>query len=208
MTPVFAAKSVTAAANTAFNVLVPAIPNMIPRITNIIYTSSSTAHTLTVMRTSASTTAAARAASGQKVVEFTDIGAMNTVDDDSDEIVAANDFIVFQDEFGRQHVDFVASVSGNNVTMTVNLPGNVDAGAPIWILGELARASVLTFTPPVSATTGLGMMCQGGIPGQANTQSRTGAGDPIVVYSNNATAAGILVTVTGYYADSGDVTML
>lgn len=202
--PVFTLPSATAAFGTEIWSVVPSYQSMIPRIQSIVYTSDTAQHTITVMRAVATTVANNRASASQAVIEFSNIGAMTNPNSSVKENVAANDFVVFVDDDGKQVADKVASVAGNNVTMTSALSTPVPEGAKIYIFGEVGRATHLQFSPPVSTTATLNVLAQGGIPGQLDTNNITGEGHPMIVHSDNVTAAGTIVACNGYYVAAPD----
>lgn len=204
---VFNLSSATETANTVITQVVPREVGTIARITTLTYTSAGTAHTITVMRAVAETTANGRAAAGQKVVTLANISAMNTINASSDEDVAANDYLAWIDTQGKVAFDIIASVSSSAVTMTVNFTNAIPDGSPVWIFGELARASHLTYKPPVSATTTMILNAQAGVPIQLDTNTRSGVGDPLLIQSSNATAAGTIVSASGGYVSGGDITL-
>lgn len=205
--PVFNLPSKTETLGTAITQIVPPVADLIARINYLTYTSAGAAHTITVMRATAATVADGRAASGQKVVTLANISAMNTINASSDEDIAANDWLAWVDDEGKLAFDVVASISSSAVTMTVNFTNAIPDGAKVWVFGELARASHLTFSPPVSATTVLTLNAQAGIPEQLDTNKRSGVNDPIIIHSGNATAAGTIVSTSGAYYSSGDTTL-
>jgi len=204
--PIFHYGEHTESAGTAIIEVIPAVAGMIPRLTSIRYTAVTTAQTLKVMRTVAATTAAANAAASQLVIEFTDTGAMNLPTTGADEVIAASDYVIYKTENGVYEYNSVASVSGNNVTMNTNLAKAVDVGAPIYILGELARAVHLDWAIPVGENNDDGLALQGGIPGQiCPFNKRSGAGEPILIYCSNVTNAATQNALSGGYVDASDV---
>ena len=205
--PVFTLPSLTASSGTAIQQIVPPLAGAIARITSLMYTSAAAAHTITVMRATAKTTADGRAAAAQKVMTLSNVAAMNTVDATSAEGVAIGDYMAWYDDEDKIVFDVVAGISSSAVTMTVNFGNDIPDGSPVWIFGELARASVITFTPPVSLTTTFFLNAQAGIPGQLDSNSRAGDNDPLIISSNNITNAGAMVYISGEYVAATDVTM-
>jgi hypothetical protein len=205
--PVFNLPSATETAGTVITQVVPRVEGLIARINHLTYTSAGTAHTITVMRATADTTADGRAAAGQKVVTLSNISAMNTVNSSADEDIAASDYLAWVDDEGKIAFDIVASISSSAVTMTVNFTNPIPDGSPVWIFGALARASHLSFSPPASATTVMPLNAQAGIPKQLDSNERSGVGDPILIQSSNGTSAGTIASTSGAYYSPGDVTL-
>lgn len=203
----FQTSSATASAGTAIFKLIRGADGLITTINNIIYTSGSTAHTITILRPVAATTAAGGTNGGESVITFADLGAMKITNSSSIELAATNDYIAWINTNGQYAYDTIGSVSGNEVTTTNSIGTAIDGGAPVWIFGELARTTHVTLSPPVSATTSMDVQVQAGQPGQINTNVRVGDGDPVIVTSNNATAAGTIVSISGTYVDPGDVAL-
>jgi len=204
--PVFQNDYHTESAGTAIVELIPSVSGMTPRLTDFAYKCAGTAHNTRWLRAVAATTAAANAAAGQKVIEFTDTGAMKNPSDGSDEVIAANDYVVYQVDGGGGAIieewNTVASISGNDVTLTNNIAKAIDAGGRIWIFGEIARACHVTHLAEINAVnTRVQLTVQGGIPGQLDPyNARTGFGDPCLFVSDNLTAAGALKHLSGGYS--------
>jgi hypothetical protein len=205
---VFNLQSSTETLGTAIKEIIPGVANSILQINSLTYTSGTTGHTIYIMRPVAVAIADTAATASQAVINFTDVTTMKGPNTTVAETLASQDYIGYQDSTGKFQIGLVTSVAANAVTLSNSLTTSINAGQTIWIFGELARASHLQFTPPVSATTTIPMMAQAGIPGQVDSNSNAGIGHPVIVYSNNATAAGILVSVSGQYiSDVSSVTM-
>ena len=203
----FSLSSATAGAGTAIQKLIRGADGLITRINNITYTSAGTAHTITIMRPVASTTVDGGSNSGDSTLDVANLGAMRVTNSDSIELIATSDYIAWINTDGKYQFDTVGSVSGNTVTTTSSLGTAVADGAPVWIFGELGRATHVTLSPPVSTTTSIDCRISAGQPGQVNTNVRVGSGDPLIISSSNATAAGTIVSVSGEYV-SADNTAL
>ena len=203
---IFNLPSATATSGTAIRKIIPGVANSITRINNLIYTSGSTAHTISILRPVATTTADTTTASGGTIINVTSAVTMKAPNSITPELITAGDYLAWVDSTGKFQFDTVFGVASNALTMTATL--SISAGQTIWIFGELARATHLTFSPPVSATTVMPLAAQGGIPGQLDSNSRAGVGDPLIVYSTNVTAAGTIVSVSGeYITDTSNITM-
>jgi hypothetical protein len=168
-------------------------------ITNIDYVAAATAHTLTIFKAIAKTTTTAAAAASQAVVALT----AKTFRGDT---LAANDFVVIQHTDGTFGVYVVSSVSGLNVTMTGNVSA-ISANAPVWIMGAVGEAEhvqILTIASVRNnyASAFAGIAQSGFYTSNADGYNRSGIDDPLLVHSNNATNAGFLENVSGYYANA------
>jgi len=193
---------------TAYGVLIPPVPGYIPMLNHVRYICGSTEHILWAMRCVATTELSAAAASGQTDIVLEDIGAMQS-EAGADENIAANDFLAFESEYGVVNFDSVASVSGSTVTLTSNLATKCDAGATVYIFGQIARPTNIERRFTVSVENDWqGLSIQGGAPGQLTRHARSGAGDPMLLHIDNATAAGFLHAVSGEYVPESDVAML
>ena len=192
----------TQTANTVITEIIPGTASYKTRVTSLIYRVGTTAHTLTLMRPVGNTVTSVSAASGQKVMTlvnaspaYTAAGALETL--------AAADWLAWKDADGTYQYDVIASISTNSVTMTVNLPSAVSAGATVWAFYEVGRSSHVQFNPGVSTTRTLYPNFQTGITKQVNEFNvRTGVGDPVLFHSDNGTADGFLEGIAGIYVTS------
>ena len=157
-----------------------------------VYDNGATAHTLTLMVPLDKTQVASDAAAGQAVIKLKKAPV-----DASGNKIAANDYIVVKDENGIFGVYKVASVSGTSVTITASI-GAADgsgfvnkilADSAVWFFGTTADHDKRNFTMKASAVTTM----PDAINGWATSPNKF---EPIVVHSNNATNAGILVGVS------------
>jgi hypothetical protein len=199
-------------AATAIVRLVEPLSGHFTRLVSLWYTCGSTAHYAAIMRPLNKTTVASAASASQAVINITaDPGDYSTVPGGgtvrtSDNGIAANDYCVYQCNDGTYVVDTVASVATLAITMTTNVPtGGVAAGAPFWFFGihsdtnpQDAQAHP-KYNLYASVTTYLDNdagFC-GSIKGI--TSGMTGKGEPVIVYIDNATAAGYLEQVVAAY---------
>lgn len=179
----------TQAAGTTIEVLVPPHVSGVTHITKIVYTAAGTAHTITVMRPVGRTTASAAASTGQAVVAFT--ADPNTI--------AANDWVAIRhstDGVTRQYK--VSSVAGLNVTMTANLGATVAAGDKIWVFG-VAGDTNPTDGEAHPGLTGTASVTTSYSDSDSGVVSSYAKDDPLLVQSNNATAAGTIEQVSYSY---------
>lgn len=177
----------TQSANTAILRLVEPRRNSKARVTSMNYRSGSTAHTLTVMKVVATTTAPAGAAADQ-----TDI-VLATGSPVSGEALAASDYLAWENANGGFNFGVVSSLAGSTVTMSANVPVAIPAGALVWAFYEVGRATHQVFSPAASVTT----LLADAIAGVAEPPDFY---QPLLIHSNNATAQSWLVNVSGYHA--------
>jgi hypothetical protein len=178
-------------------VIEPSMKGAKSRITSVIYTCGSTAHTLSLMKALAKTTTTAAKVATDTTLPVTSASFLN-------QTIAANDFIVVKHTDGTYGAYKVSGIS--SLTLTINaLSADVAAGSPVWVMGAIGEAehrqilviaSVMNqFRDPTGGlcTTGYRSVYSGTV------YKRSGNDDPILVHSGNATAAGVLEAVSGYY---------
>ncbi len=202
----------TASAGTAIVTLIEPVTSAFTRLSSLWYTCSTTAHVLTVMRPLNKTTVASAASAAQAVINITaDPGDYSTVPgggtvSTSDNVIAANDYCVYQCNDGTYRVDTVSSVSTLAITMANNVPtGGVAAGAPFWFFGIHSDTNPQDatahpkFNLPANVATYLD--ADWGFVGTIKgiTSGMAGKSEPLIVYIDNATAAGYLEKVTAIY---------
>ncbi len=182
--------------------VIPPVAGMIPVVTQFEYRVGSTAHNLYFMKCCGITTFDTSAVASQAVVTLLDTQAA-TGTGGNGEALAAQDWIVYQNEDGAYEAGEVSSVSGNDVTLVSNLGTPVDAGAPVYCMMEIARGVHHALLPAANTqfrpTT---FNLKGGISGQKAThvnQIRSGASEPMLFFSDNLTAAGFLECMSGHY---------
>lgn len=217
---------VTQVADTVITRLIPPERGLFTTLADIWYICGGTAHALTVMRPLGKTYTTAAAAAAQAVINvarnpgtYSHFGTISTADN----ALAANDYCVYQTADGQYVVDTVASVSSLAITMTGNVPtAGVLAGAPFWFFGlttDLNPANNTAhpvFTLTASATTKLGsdpgdtlVGALGSIAPPPETRKLTsttygrwplnGREEPLIIHSNNATAAGTIERAIALY---------
>lgn len=217
----------TQTAGTLITRLITPLFGAVTRLVSLAYTCGATAHTLTVMRPLGKTTVASPAAGGQNVINITnDPGKFSTTypggtSNVADDGIAANDFVAYQCNDGTWVVDTVASVATLALTMTTNVPASgVAAGAPLWFFGIATDTNPADnlphpqFTLTASQLTTLGDTVGEGIAGFVGSiahppfmasggattgNNMDGTNEPLIVQSNNITAAGTLETVQAMY---------
>jgi len=156
-------------------------------LTSLVYTAQGTAHTLTLMKCVARTTVASAAAASQAVVNITaDCGVGSLAG-----AIAPDDYLVIEKPDGTWHLGKVSSITSLAVTLTANVPtGGFAAGAKVFLMGAVAdtHGGIKTLAGTASVTTTF--------TGDAIVESP----GPIVIESNNATAAGTIVSAAVSYA--------
>lgn len=182
----------TQTAGTVINRLLPPNKNGRLRVTKVSATASTTAHTLTALKSLGRTTASSAAASGQAIVNFAaDPGAGIS------NAIAANDFVAIR-ESDATRVYKVSSVSTLAITMTTNIVTGVAVNADIWFFGVAADTDPSTgeahqgFAIGASAQTVLSD-AEGGVIATPKVD------EPILLQDNNATAAGSIDQVSWTY---------
>lgn len=188
----------TATAGTVINCLVPPRKRLKTVLENVSYKAGTTAHTITVLRdqtprATPKITATAAAATGQAVIAFSSTTITRA---GSSSTVAANDNIVVENPDGSVSSYVVSSVSSLNVTMTGNISPAINKGARIWCLGVAAdHASAGAF--PTTASTTVNIVDN--VNGIAGIIQGYDEYEPLLVQSNNATAAGTINQVNAVY---------
>lgn len=184
--------SITASSGTELLRVCPPKAGRFTRVHSTVYDCSTTAHTLTMMVPLDKTQASTDAAAGQAVIKLKKAPV-----DASGTKIAANDYIVVKDEAGVFGVYKVASVSSLSITITVSV-GSADgsgfvnkvlADAAVWFYGTAADHSKRAFTMKASTVTTLPDAVNGWCTSSAKVE-------PIVIHSDNSTAAGTLVAVS------------
>lgn len=201
----------TQTADTVIARLVYPKRDAITAITFCSYINQGTAHTLTVMRPFNWTTFTADASAAQAVVNITvNPGAYSTAGvwqyntfggtpSVANNLMAASDFVVYELPDGNYVVDTVASITSLAVTLTTNVPtGGVKKGGRIWFYGITTDLNPQTGKahPAHTLTASVTTTIQNNY---GDAFRSLNAYDPIIVHSNNATAAGTLERVSALY---------
>lgn len=181
--------SLTASSGTELLRVCPPKANRFTRVHSWIYDCGGTAHTVTLMVPVARVKVLTDAAAGQAVVKMSQAPVGTT-----GAKIAANDYFVVKDESGVFGAYRVNAVSGTSITIDVSI-GSADssgfvnkliAGSFIWFFGATSLHSKRQFTMKASTVTSM--------PDASNGWATSpGKNEPILVHSNNATAAGTLV---------------
>jgi hypothetical protein len=121
----------------------------------------------------------------------------------ADNGIAGSDYVAYQLRDGTWQINTVSSVSSLTLTLGTATPnitgGGVEAGSICFFFGVAADSDPatglahLTINSVASARTSL---LDGSAPGAISTLR---PGDPMIIYSANASNAGIISVVSGYY---------
>jgi len=191
--------SLTANAGTAISFVVPPKPGYKVQVKNLNYESGSTAHTPLVLKALAKTYLTAAAATSATSIVLASAAFR-------DQTLANGDYVVIAYDNGTY--GFLAASALSTLTATVSaLAFAAAANNSVWILGSLTEVEHSVFRPKVSVMSQYqdfsGAVAEGGfLPktvASVNYVNDNGYGDPIVLYSGNATAASQL-TASGVYS--------
>jgi hypothetical protein len=213
----FHLSSKTESAGTVITALVAPKKRSITRITELLYTSGTTAHTLTILRPVARTTIASAVTASANTITLTSVGVALNPSSGAVENLAANDYIAWEQDDGTFDYDIISAI--NTTTKVVTLTGTAAsaaaAGRYVWQFMEVGRASHVILTPQVALATyytsfttrfanETAGVCTSGIPKDVDPYNYSQSGiqryAPLLLHSTNATAAGKIVAVNGYYA--------
>lgn len=196
--PSFSYFGLTATADTEVTAVLPPHRELITRLTSALYRCGATAHTISFMKSLGRTVLADDAAASQAVVRL----KAQPVATGND--VAANDWLVILLSDGTVHLGKVSSVSGLAITLTANLPAAASRDASVWFMGAPGdHASSKTRTAPrptvggqIVATASVMNTWQDFFSGVLQGEQN----EPLMLHSNNATAAGTFELVAGCHA--------
>jgi hypothetical protein len=184
--------TLTQAFGTVISRLVPPRSGAFTRITKVVYTAAGTAHTITVMRHIGTRVKLTSAASINQAVINLSADPGNTGN-----AIAANDWIALRHDDGITRLHRVSSVSTLAITLTANLTVAASANQPVWFFGAVGDTDPKigeahnALAGIASATT-----TYEDAPDGAGLFSSHASFEPILVQSNNATAAGTLQQLT------------
>lgn len=191
-------------------------PNAITYINSILFSCGSTAHDVVVMRPLNWTyITEAVTANDTTIVMAADPGAYSTAYKYplsggatkpacvANNTIAGSDYVAFQLRDGTWHFSLVTSVSSLTLTLTTATPnvtgGGCDKYTPLYFFGAAGDSNPQTGAAHLyfsaTASTRQSLLQDGAFVGALN------AGDPLILYCANATAASTLIGATGFYAD-------
>jgi hypothetical protein len=197
----------TATAATAITGLIPPKgDNYKTKITKAVYTPAATAHDLIIMKALARTTVLTSAVDGATTLVLPD-GA-NGDEFLNGEALASGDYIIVKYDDGFYGILAVSANTAGSLTVGA-LAQPITAGAPVWLMGAPGQAGTpaihLTYkcvasTRMVFGDAEAGCAESGFETVVSNTYySRSGFGDPLMLYSANGTNAGFLNEVCATY---------
>lgn len=193
-------------------------PQAYTHVTSVIYADTGTAHNVTIMRPLNWTyLTAALAANGTALTLKDDPGlystnfryplpAGHTVASTANNAIGASDYVAFQLRDGTWYFGTITSGSGTTPVLATAVPnvtgGGADANTIVYFFGIATDVVPQTglahhYWTAGAGTTRVELMGQGG-----GTFTNLNRGDPMIVYSANATAAGVLAGCAGFYADA------
>lgn len=192
----FGRGKLTATAGTRIRALVPGDPHGFTYLTFLRYTAAGTAHTLTMMRgMSFSRAAAAVAEAGTSLV------VEDALTDGAGNAIAANDLLAIELANGDWFLGTVSTWTSGTKTVVLSAgpaagTGGIAIGARVvsyGVAGDSGHANY-TLTGTASATTNYPAVANAGPLAKSTTRN-----EPIIVDSDNATAAGTLEAVSAVY---------
>jgi len=189
----------TQSAGTEIRQLINPKRGALTRVTQLTYRSDSTAHALSLLRPLAYTVTSADAEASQADIVVEDTSPSSDIQSPFglDETIATGDYLAWENADGTFGHGKVSSVSGNTITLADNLTKAINAGARVWIFYEAARTTAgskqMIFQPAASTTHTF----SDPIAGIAESYR---AYEPLLFVSGNATNAGFLESLSGYYA--------
>lgn len=237
----FGVSQATAAANTVFTRLIPPFVNQSPsapkmfvydpgqgvpnwwtpsdawaHVTDLVYTSLTTAHSLYILRplnwtyftaaVAANTTAVTLAADpGAYATKFKyPLPSSSALPNLANNLIAAGDYCCYQLNDGRWQLDLVASGSGTAPVMTTGTPNVTGAGinaySPFFWFGAVGDTDPNTgvIQPLLTSVANTKISQQTAGFSLWNSLHR---GDPLLFVSSNGTDAGVLNALAGYYSN-------
>lgn len=193
----------TATAATKINQLIQPRSNKKTKLTSFESTVGATAHTLTVLRPLNTTTVSAVVAAGSSTVILTADPGVYTNKRTANNVIAANDFLVFEVPDGTFYFDTVSAVTVNadgtaTLTMTTAVPTlGLKAGAKVWFMGVAADTDPNTAEAhPVFTLAASGVVNQESPNGLAESIHDY---EPLLIQVDNATNASVLEYLSGCY---------
>jgi hypothetical protein len=179
----------TQTAGTVISRLLPPRSGAYTRLMKLVYTAAGTAHVLTVMRAIGTRVKlSAGASASQAVISLTANPGPST------NLLAANDYLCLKHDDGVYRLHKVSSIATLDVTLTANLPAVASINSPVWMFGVAAD------TDPTIGEAHNSLRGVASVTSTYVDDSPNGAGlfashntfEPLLVQSDNATAAGTL----------------
>jgi hypothetical protein len=164
------------------------------RLTSLVYTAGATAHDLILMRAAnqVATTAAALASATALVLDSASFAGQT---------LASGDYIVVEHADGTYGHYLISALATLTITIGA-LSKAVNAGAKVWIIGATGETWHSTLKSIASTRIEfrdeVGGIAESGWD-DGSSYARSGAGDPMLIYSANGTNAGVLDRGAGVY---------
>lgn len=187
----------TETAGTVITEYAAPVANRKAKVTSLVYTAAGTVHDLVLMRCIDSTETTAASAAAASTITLTKVTF-------NDQTLASGDYLLIEHGDGTFEINTVSSVASLVVTLGANLAKAVNVGDTVWMFGSpTAEASYHVTLKSIASTrqefqSSTGGLCETGY--DIGTYSRDGLGDPLLFYSANGTAAGILNWGSGVYS--------
>lgn len=192
----------TATAGTPITALFPPRRGAFTRLIKMLYLAGATAHTLTVLKCLGKTTLSAAAASSATTVVLTADPGTGTPASG----IATNDWIAVQLDDGTFFLAKATGVSTLTITVAA-LPAGAAAGNNVYFFGAPADHASSQTNPKVNNVVGSAFTCTASVLKDfsdvaAGLHMSLNQNEPIMVYSDNATAAGELQQATAVYTSN------
>lgn len=179
--------------------------NKIARIRSFGYTAAGTEHNAYIMKCLGFTTVAAFVASGSTTMTLAaiDPGRDST---NTDEDLAANDFVAYMTKQGVVEMRKISSVSGATITLASAVGADVPIGNKVWAFYQLARSVHKQFRIPATTYREFkDIDVMAGIPVQDGVGfSVSGVNVPLAIAVDNVSATGKLEYVAFDYVDQSE----
>jgi hypothetical protein len=189
--------SKTAAAGTVFTGLIPPKAQAYSKIARMVYTTAGTAHTLSVLKAQGRTTTTAAQIATDTSLTLSSISLAYDENGASlSENLAASDYVVVQHTDGTWGAYLMSGISGNTLTIGA-LAKAVASGAVVYGMYEVARTTGKA-SWQVTTRTSTTETFETYDPAVAVVSSSK-VNEPLLIHSNNATAAGTLLYVSAVY---------
>lgn len=189
----------TATAATVITAFIPPRVGFFSLLTRILYRCAGTAHTISIQKSLNVTTLTSAAAASQAVINLAVDPGTGTVAG----AIANTDYVLVQLDDGTFFLQKVASVASLAITLTTNLPATAAAGNKVWFFGapgdQPASSQTTQKRNPLlgyQILATVSVMNDWGDNASGICQSNN-PNEPIMISSNNATAAGFFELVAG-----------
>lgn len=181
----------TITAGTEITAVCPAVSGMVPVLRRISYDCSTTEHNLYAMGCRGLTTAISSTDAGGTTIELAKIDPGMTTAGEYENL-ATGDWVVYQTRYGDLEVREISSVSGATITVAATTR-QVDVGAKVWSFYNDGDGLDIQVPLEASTISNLEPMVVGHVNRQLGKEHVvSGAGMPMLVVIDNATAAGVL----------------